>query len=85
MLDISYSVKLYLNCSDDITFDDSTKAGAGTAAYNAVWNHHDVRIVDYSGKDYYVPFESICYAEITKTASTKTVEDDTCPSGDESE
>lgn len=84
MLDISYSVKIYL-CDTNITFDDATKAGAGTAAYNAVWNGHDVKIVDYSGKDYYIRYGAICYAEITKTASTKTVQDDTCVSGDESE
>ena len=85
MLKTSYSVKLYLNCSDDITFDDGTKEGAGTAAYQAVWNGHDVRIVDFSGKDYFIPYESICYAEITKSQSTVSVEDDTCPSEDESE
>lgn len=85
MLKISYSVKLYLNCSADITFDDATEAGKGTAAFEAVWNHHDVRIVDYSGTDYFIPFDSICYAEITKTASTVAIQDDTCPSGEESE
>ena len=84
MLNISYSVKIYL-CDTDVTFDDATKAGAGTAAYNAVWNGHDVKIVDYSGKDYVIRYGAICYAEITKTASTTTVEDATCPSGDESE
>lgn len=85
MLKISYSVKLYLNCSEDITFDDATAAGKGTAAYLAVWNGHDVRIADYNGKDYYIPYDSICYAEITKSASTTTVQDDTCPTEDESE
>lgn len=85
MLDISYSVKIYLDCGENVTFDDATEAGKGTAAYNAVWNGHDVRIVDYDGKDYFIPRDSVCYAEITKTASTKTVQDDTCQSGDESE
>lgn len=85
MLKTSYSVKLYLKCDTNITFDDATKAGAGTAAYQAVWNGHDVRIVDYSGKDYIIPNDSICYAEITKSQSTVSVQDDTCPSEDESE
>ena len=85
MLKTSYSVKIYLKCDENITFDDGTEAGKGTAAYNAVWNGHDVRIVDYSGKDYYIPYDSICYAEITKSQSTVTVSDDTCPTEDESE
>ena len=85
MLKISYSVKLYLACNDDITFDDATAEGKGTAAYEAVWNGHSVRITDYNGKDYYIPYDSICYAEITKSASTTTVQDDVCPAGDESE
>lgn len=85
MLKTSYSVKLYLNCSEDITFNDATKAGAGEAAYQAVWNGREVRIVGYSGKDYIIPHDSICYAEITKSQSTVSVQDDTCPSEDESE
>lgn len=85
MLKISYAVKLYLNCSADITFDDATEAGKGKAAYDAVWGGHSVRIVDYKGKDYFIPYDSICYAEITKTASTSTVVDDTCVSEEESE
>lgn len=84
MLDTSYSVKIYV-CDDNVTFDDDTKAGAGTAAYNAVWNGHDVKIVDYSGKDHYIRYGAICRAEITKTVTTKTVQDDTCPADDESE
>lgn len=85
MLKTSYSVKLYLRCDANITFDDETAAGKGTAAYNAVVGKRDVHIVDYSGKDYFIPAESICYAEITKTQTTVTVTDDTCPSDDESE
>ena len=85
MLKTSYSVKIYLKCDANITFDDGTADGKGTAAYQAVWNGHDVRIVDYEGKDYYIPYDSICYAEITKSQSTVTVTDDTCPSDDESE
>lgn len=85
MLNTSISVKLYLACDDNITFDDATEAGKGTAVYNAVWNGHDVKVVDYQGKDYYIPYDSICYAEITKTTSTSTVVDDTCPADDESE
>lgn len=85
MLNTSISVKLYLACGENITFDDATEAGKGTAVYNAVWNGNDVKVVDYQSKDYYVPYDSICYAEITKTTSTKTVQDDTCVSGEESE
>lgn len=85
MLKTSYSVKLYLVCSEDVTFDDATAEGKGTAAYEAVIKGRDVHIVDYDGKDYFIPAASICYAEITKSVTTVTVQDDTCPSDDESE
>lgn len=85
MLDTSYSVKLYLSCGEDITFDDATAEGKGTAAYNQVIAGRDVRVVDYSGKEYFIPEHAICYAEITPTQSTVAYSDDNCPSDDESE
>ena len=85
MLKPSYKVDLHLNGQDSaLTFDDAVAEGKGTAAYNAVWGGHDIKIVDYSGKDYVVPLHLLVYAEITKTQTTVTVVDDTCPS-DESE
>lgn len=80
MLKTSISVTLTLSCGDPITFDDAVSAGKGTAVYQQLG--HDIRVADYNDKDYFIREGAVCMAEVTKTTTTVTVEDDTCPAGD---
>lgn len=84
MLKQYIKVTIHVDCADNpIVFDDSVKFGAGTAAYDQLG--HDIRIVDYSDKDWFIREGAVCYAEIEKTTESVTVTDDVCPTEDESE
>lgn len=84
MLKQSIKVTLHLACGDDpIVFDDATKYGAGKAAYDQLG--HDIRIVGYNSKDYFVNKDCVCYAEVEKSTSEVAVEDDVCKAEGESE
>lgn len=79
----SVKVTLHLDCSATQVFDDAVKEGAGKAAESQLG--HDILIVDYSGKDYFIREGAICYAEIEKSRSEVAVDDTTCPTEEESE
>lgn len=83
MLRQTIKVTLHLVCEGTQVFDDAVKAGAGTAAYGQLG--HDIRIVGYSGKDYFIREGAICYAEIEKSTSEVAVNDAVCPTEAESE
>lgn len=73
------SVVIYTKCSTSVTADDAVVKGQGTAAAGALENHRDIYIDD-GTKVTYIPFESVCYAEITKTMSQEAdPQDDICP------
>lgn len=80
MLKTTVKVTLHVDCSDTaIVFDDSVKEGAGTSVAEQLG--HDIHVVDYSDKDWFIREGAICYAEIEKSTSEVTVTDDTCPAG----
>lgn len=84
MLKQTIKVTLHVDCSDSaIVFDDAVKAGVGTSVSQQLG--HDIRVVDYSDKDWFIREGAICYAEIEKSTSEVAVTDDVCPTGDESE
>lgn len=83
MLKQNIKVTLHLDCSADIVFDDAVLYGAGKTAYDQLG--HDIRIVGYNSKDYFIREGAVCYAEIEKSTSEVAVADDVCPVEGESE
>lgn len=80
MLITTVKVTLHVDCSDTaIVFDDAVKAGAGTSVAEQLG--HDIKVVAYSDKDWFIREGAICYAEIEKSTSEETVTDDVCPAG----
>lgn len=63
----------------NVTADDATVKGQGTAAYGAIQNRRDVT-VNNNGEITFIPYHAIDHAVITLTTSTVADPvDDVCP------